>query len=166
MKSLLRLTVIGFAAVALSGGHGGAAVPEDCKTAWAGAEGFSAQVHAGDADVSLHGSEGPQDAERGISGFLKGEDDGKEYGRHDFPALTGAGEEMFPARTGSCAARTRSFQGERDGGNRQLRSGFCRGGKVVCTAHPCNFMIEHLTAPVRGAVSGLLSAISLRRLRI
>lgn len=107
-----------------------------------------------------------QDADYGITGFLKGEEDRKEYGRHDFPALTGAGEEMSPARTASCAARVRSFQGERDGGNRQPRGGFCRGGKVVCTAHPCNFMIERLTAPVRGAVSGLLSTITLRRLRI
>lgn len=82
-------------------------------------------------------------------------------------ALNDGGLEFSAARTVRAASRVRSFSEERNNSPQQhSRTGFFRSGKTVCTARPCNFMLDRITSPVSGALSGLSSAVALERLRI
>lgn len=81
----------------------------------------------------------------------------------DFPSLSGTGFEFSAAREVSPASRVRNFSEERGGG---ARCGFLRSGSFVCTSCPANFMIDRLSVPIGGALSGLFAAVSLRKLRI
>ncbi len=82
-------------------------------------------------------------------------------------ALNDGGLVFSAARTVSSASRVRNFSEERNNSPQQhSRTGFFRSGKTVCTARPGNFMLDCITSPVSGALSGLSSAIVLERLRI
>lgn len=96
--------------------------------------------------------------------FPKGETD--EFCRHDFPALNDGGFVFSAARSVSEASRVRNLQEERNNNSQHTRSGFFRSGKVICTARPCNFIIDSVTVPIPGFLSGLSSAVALKRLRI
>lgn len=82
-------------------------------------------------------------------------------------ALNDGGLEFSAARNVNTASRVRNFSEERNNSPQQhSRTGFFRSGKTVCTARPANFMLDCITSPVSGALSGLSSAIALERLRI
>lgn len=89
-----------------------------------------------------------------------------EFDRPEFPALNDGGLAFSAARTVSEASRVRNLSEERNGSSQHPRTGFCRSGKVVCTARPCNFIIDRVTVPIPGFLSGLSSVVILRRLRI
>lgn len=92
-------------------------------------------------------------------------DDGQE--RPDFPALNVSGNEISAARTVAQQSRVRCPSEENSGGGQRLpRGGFCRNGRIVCLARPCHFLSGSIPVPLSGAVSGLFSAVSLRKLRI
>ncbi len=99
-----------------------------------------------------------------FSGQDRGQEDADWCNR---TALNDGGLEFSAARTVSAASRVRNFSEERNNSPQQhSRTGFFRSGKTVCTARPGNFMLDRITSPVSGALSGLSSAVALERLRI
>jgi len=141
MKAFVRLIALAAAVFALSGIRGAEAVQGDD-------EANERQVNS---QSSLFSAED------------RGQEDADWCNRS---ALIDGGLEFSAARTVSPASRVRSFSEERNNSPQHSRTGFFRSGKTVCTARPCNFMMDRITSPVSGALSGLSSAVALERLRI
>lgn len=136
MKGLVRIIAIFAAVFALSGTRGGASI-SDRVTKTEFQEAFIFQ-----------------------------ETEDWEFDRHEFPALNNGGLAFSAARTVSEASRVRNLSEERNGSSQHPRTGFCRSGKIVCTARAGNFVIDRIIVPIPGYLSGLSSSVILRRLRI
>ena len=136
MKGLVRIIAIFAAVFALSGTRGGASLSDR-----------EAQTEFQEA-------------------FIFQETEDWEFDRHEFPALNNGGLAFSVARTVSEASRVRNLSEERNGSSQHPRTGFCRSGKIVCTARSGNFVIDRVIVPIPGYLSGLSSSVILRRLRI
>lgn len=95
------------------------------------------------------------------------QDDGqKDADWFNRTALRGSGLEFSAARPGSSAPCVRHSSGKTNSLQRHSRTGFLHNGKIVCTAHPGNFMLDCIAAPVSGALSGRSAVIALEHLLI
>ena len=73
--------------------------------------------------------------------------------------------EVSAARVGGGAARVRNFSdGRRLCGGQ--KSAFCKAGRIVCTEHPGNFLIDREYASGCTALPQSGTVVDLRRLRI
>ena len=148
MKGFVRLIALAAAVFALSGIHGGENMRGD------------GVLQMNDA---VHGR--ASDFQSSIFSVHDREQEDADWCNRT--ALNDAGLEFSAARPVSQASRVRNFSDERNNSPQQhSRTGFLRSGKTVCTARPANFMLDCITSPVSGSLSGLSAAVALERLRI